>query len=82
LLMVGRRQRDCAGCGAPVGYLGREYCCLCMRPDPREDAAEGVLPGLRQGPCAELRTPGGAGCVPGAARNGVEGESAGSGAGT
>jgi len=20
--------------GPPVGYLGREYCCLCMRPDP------------------------------------------------
>ena len=33
--MVGRRQRDCAEvAGAPVGYLGREYCCLCMRPDP------------------------------------------------
>jgi hypothetical protein len=32
LLMVGRRQRDCAEvAGAPVGYLGREYCCLCMR---------------------------------------------------
>ena len=30
--MVGRRQRDCAEvAGAPVGYLGREYCCLCMR---------------------------------------------------
>jgi hypothetical protein len=30
--MVGRRQRDCAGCGAPVGYLGPEYCCLCYAP--------------------------------------------------
>ncbi len=26
---MGKKQRDCTGCGAPVGYLGREYCCLC-----------------------------------------------------
>jgi hypothetical protein len=71
--MVGRRQRDCAGCGA--GGLPRPGVLLFVyAPGSREDAAEGVLPGLRQGPCAELRTPGGAGCVPGAARSGVEGE--------
>jgi site-specific recombinase XerD len=28
---VGKKQRDCAGCGAPVGFIGREYCCLCLR---------------------------------------------------
>lgn len=28
---MGKKQRDCAGCGAPVGYIGRELCCLCMR---------------------------------------------------
>jgi integrase len=26
-----KRQRDCAGCGAPVGILGREHCCRCWR---------------------------------------------------
>lgn len=31
LLIMGKKQRDCAGCGAPVGYIGREYCCRCMR---------------------------------------------------
>lgn len=30
-LIMGKKQRDCADCGAPVGYLGRELCCLCMR---------------------------------------------------
>lgn len=28
---MGKKQRDCTGCGAPVGYIGRELCCLCMR---------------------------------------------------
>lgn len=28
---MGKKQRDCAGCGAPVGYIGRALCCLCMR---------------------------------------------------
>ena len=40
---MGKKQRDCAGCGAPVGYLGREYCCLCMR-RIREDAAKAPCP--------------------------------------
>ncbi len=26
-----KRQRDCAGCGAPVGIIGREHCCRCQR---------------------------------------------------
>ncbi len=28
---MGKKQRDCAGCGAPVGIIGREHCCLCWR---------------------------------------------------
>ena len=28
---MGKKQRDCAGCGAPVGIIGRDYCCLCHR---------------------------------------------------
>lgn len=26
---MGKKQRDCAGCGAPVGIIGREHCCRC-----------------------------------------------------
>ena len=45
LLMVGRRQRDCAEvAGAPVGYLGREYCCLCMRRDPARTQPKASCP--------------------------------------
>jgi len=40
---MGKKQRDCAGCGAPVGFLGREYCCVCMR-RIREDAAKALCP--------------------------------------
>ena len=40
---MGKTQRDCVGCGAPVGYLGREYCCRCMR-RIREDAAKAPCP--------------------------------------
>jgi hypothetical protein len=28
---MGKKQRDCADCGAPVGFLGRELCCLFVR---------------------------------------------------
>ncbi len=28
---MGKRQRDCIDCGAPVKYLGREHCCGWMR---------------------------------------------------
>jgi site-specific recombinase XerC len=36
---MGKKQRDCVGCGAPVGFIGREYCCLCVRRS-RERAAK------------------------------------------
>ena len=28
---MGKRQRDCVSCGAPVGYLDRQHCCRCWR---------------------------------------------------
>lgn len=34
---MGKRQRDCTGCGAPVGLIGRELCCRCTA--RRNDAA-------------------------------------------
>ncbi|GAA5166228.1 hypothetical protein GCM10023321_57240 [Pseudonocardia eucalypti] len=40
---MGKRQRDCVDCGAPVGFLGREHCCLCMR-RMREQAAKASCP--------------------------------------
>lgn len=27
---MGKRQRDCVSCGAPVGIIGRAHCCACM----------------------------------------------------
>jgi hypothetical protein len=41
---MGKKQRDCAGCGAPVGIIGRELCCLCAR-KAREAAAKSECPG-------------------------------------
>jgi hypothetical protein len=41
---VGKKQRDCAGCGAPVGIIGRELCCLCWR-KVTEAAARTACPG-------------------------------------
>jgi hypothetical protein len=41
---MGKKQRDCAGCGAPVGIIGRERCCLCER-KIRETAAKAECPG-------------------------------------
>ena len=41
---MGKKQRDCAGCGAPVGFIGREHCCLCER-KIREAAAKAECPG-------------------------------------
>ena len=32
LRLMGKRQRDCVDCGAPVGYIGREHCCRCDAP--------------------------------------------------
>lgn len=40
---MGKRQRDCIDCGAPVGYIGREHCCQCMR-RLREHAAKARCP--------------------------------------
>jgi site-specific recombinase XerD len=40
---VGKKQRDCADCGAPVGFLGRERCCLCVR-RAKEAAAKACCP--------------------------------------
>jgi site-specific recombinase XerD len=41
---MGKKQRDCIGCGAPVGFLDRVYCCRCER-RRREDAAKAPCPG-------------------------------------
>ena len=41
---MGKRQRDCAGCGAPVGIIGREHCCRCWR-KITEAAARTTCPG-------------------------------------
>ena len=41
---MGKRQRDCADCGAPVGFLTRQLCCRCMR-RLAEDAARAPCPG-------------------------------------
>ncbi len=41
---MGKKQRDCAGCGAPVGIIGREHCCLCWR-KITEAAARTTCPG-------------------------------------
>jgi hypothetical protein len=41
---MGKKQRDCAGCGAPVGIIGREHCCRCRR-RITEAAARTTCPG-------------------------------------
>jgi integrase len=41
---MGKKQRDCAGCGAPVGIIGREHCCRCEA-KIREAAAKAECPG-------------------------------------
>jgi integrase len=41
---MGKKQRDCAGCGAPAGIIGREHCCLCWR-KITEAAARATCPG-------------------------------------
>jgi site-specific recombinase XerD len=38
-----KRQRDCAGCGAAVGIIGRDCCCRCWRRQQAE-AAKGCCP--------------------------------------
>ena len=37
---MGKRQRDCAACGAPVGIIGRELCCRCVRRQREGDAKQ------------------------------------------
>ncbi len=44
---MGKKQRDCIGCGAPVGFIGREYCCRCMQ-GIRDAAARQPCPGCGQ----------------------------------
>ena len=39
-----KRQRDCAGCGAAVGIIGRDYCCRCWKRRQAE-AARASCPG-------------------------------------
>lgn len=41
---MGKKQRDCAGCGAPVGIIGREHCCRCEA-KIRGEAAKAECPG-------------------------------------
>lgn len=41
---MGKRQRDCVECGAPVGFRDREHCCRCMRLR-REQSAKARCPG-------------------------------------
>jgi integrase len=40
---MGKRQRDCVDCGAPVGFLDRQHCCRCVR-RMREAAAKAICP--------------------------------------
>ncbi|MGH3410662.1 MAG: hypothetical protein ACRDRJ_50435, partial [Streptosporangiaceae bacterium] len=44
-----KRQRDCSRCGAGVGRLGREYCCVCWR-KVAAAAAKAACPG-----CGKIR---------------------------
>ncbi|MER7772942.1 hypothetical protein [Kitasatospora sp. NPDC096140] len=37
---MGKKQRDCVTCGAPVGYLDRQHCCLCRRRMKEQAAKE------------------------------------------
>ena len=40
---MGKKQRDCAGCGAPVGSIGRDLCCKCRRRDREQQARSSCL---------------------------------------
>lgn len=40
---MGKKQRDCVTCGAPVGYLDRQHCCRCWR-SLKEQAAKQTCP--------------------------------------
>jgi hypothetical protein len=43
LTRMGKRQRDCVDCGAPVGIIGRQHCCRCVG-QMREQAAKASCP--------------------------------------
>jgi len=40
---VGLKQSDCVGCGAPVGFIDRQYCCRCTARQ-KEAAARAACP--------------------------------------
>lgn len=41
--IVGVKQSDCVGCGAPVGFIDRQYCCRCTA-GQKEAAARSACP--------------------------------------
>lgn len=45
---MGKRQRDCVDCGAPVGYLDRQHCCRCIH-RIRDGAAKSRCPDCGKG---------------------------------
>ncbi|MBV8933484.1 MAG: hypothetical protein JO285_13145 [Kutzneria sp.] len=63
---MGKRQRDCVDCGAPVGFLDRQHCCLCVHL-MREDVAKSACPDC--GKQRVLQADTGASCAPDAAPN-------------
>lgn len=52
---MGKRQRDCAVCGAPVGIIGRSRCCRCTA-RIREAEAKGVCPDCGRGRVLDAAT--------------------------
>ncbi len=44
---MGMRQRDCVGCGASVGIIGRDYCCRCTA-RLKDEAARTPCPTCRK----------------------------------
>ncbi|AVZ77073.1 integrase [Streptomyces lunaelactis] len=45
--MVGVKQSDCTGCGAPVGFIDRHYCCRCTA-QQKEAATRAACPRCSQ----------------------------------
>lgn len=41
--LVGVKQSDCIGCGAPVSFIDRQYCCRCTARQ-KEAAAQATCP--------------------------------------
>jgi len=44
---MGKRQRDCVGCGASVGIIGRQYCCRCTA-RIKDEATRATCPACRR----------------------------------